>query len=98
MINGVTTTIVACVVLGNRENGTGYHRQSRTLLTVHPITATVHTVDIITEAAPGPRTFPNSDPLWRVVIRTVMVLGMVHPAPTVTVSSKGHGMMDQGLW
>ena len=63
-------------------------------MTVHPVTTTTHAVDTVTGTAPGPRTVP----LWRIVVRTVMGLGVVHPAPAVSVSSKGINMVGQGLW
>ena len=49
-------------------------------------TATAHAVDVNKGTDPGPRTFPNPAPLWRVVVRTVTVLGMAHLAPAVPVS------------
>ena len=67
-------------------------------MTVYPITAIAHAVDIVIGAAPGPKTAPNPTPLWRVVVRTVMSLGVVHPAPAVPVFSKGTDMVGQGLW
>ena len=97
-INVVTTTIVACAVPGDISNGTGCCCQSCTLMTVHPVTATTHSVDVITRVAPGPRNAPNLALLWRIVVKMVMELGVVHLAPTVPVFSKGTNMVDQGRW
>ena len=55
--------IIARGLLGDIVNGTGHYRQSRTLMTVYSVTATVHAVDAVTGAAPGPRTAPNPAPL-----------------------------------
>ena len=69
MINIISTMLVALAVLGDIANGIGHHRQSHTLMTVHPVTANVHAMDAVTGAVPGPRTAPNPTPLWRVVVR-----------------------------
>ena len=97
MINVVTTMIVALVVLGDIANGAGHHHQNRTLMIVNPVTVITHAVDAVTEAALGPRTAPGPAPLWRVEVRTVMRLGVVHPAPTVSVSLKGADIVNQCL-
>ena len=80
------------------SNGTGHNHQSRILMIVHPVTATDHAVGAVTEAALGPRTAPNPATMWRVVVRTVMWLGVVHPAPAMPLSSKETDMVGQGLW
>ena len=67
-------------------------------MTVHPVTVIAHAVDAVMEAALVPRTAPNPAPLWRVVVMTMMILKVVHPAPTVPVSSKGADVVGQGLW
>ena len=90
--------IITCTVLGYETNGIGHRHQSRTLMTVDPVTTTAHTVDVDTGAVPGPRTAPDSAPLCRVVVRTMMGLGMVHLAPTIPVSSKESDVVGQRLW
>ena len=67
-------------------------------MTVDPVTTTAHAVDVNTGANPGPRTAPDPASLWRVVVRKVMVLGMAHLAPVVSVSSKETNMVGQYLW
>ena len=98
MISVVTKMIITHAVLENIANGKYHHHQSRTLMTVHPATVIAHTVDAVTEAALGPRTTPDPTLLWCVVVRMVMRLGVVHPAPTMLVSLKGTDMVDQGMW
>ena len=90
--------IIARAVLGYNISETGHLHQSHTLITVDPLTATDHAVDVNTGADPGPRTTPNSTPLRRVVVRTVMELDMVQLAPAVPVSSIETDMVGQWLW
>ena len=88
MINVVTTMIVAIVVLGGIANRAGHHRQTRILMIVHPVTVFAHAVYTVMEAALGPRTAPDPDPLWCVVVRTVMRLKVVQPAYRASLFKK----------
>ena len=90
--------IVACTALGDIASGKKHHHQSRTLMTVHPVTVIAHAVHVVTDAALGPRTVPDTEPMWRVVVMTVMRIGVVHPTPVVPFSSKGADVVDQGMW
>ena len=65
--------IVVCVVLGDGTNRTGHRHLSHTLIKVDPVTATAHAADVSTGADLGPRTTPNPAPLWRIVVRIVIV-------------------------
>ena len=72
MINVVTTMIVVLVVLGDIANGAGCRRQIRILTIVHPVLILAHAMLIVMEAALDPRTVLDPNPLWRVVVMTVM--------------------------
>ena len=97
MISFIATMIFTCV-RGGETNGIGHCHPSRTLMIVDPVTATPHVMDENTGFDIGPRTTPDPAPLWRVVVSTVMVLGMVHIAPIVPFSLKETDMVGQGLW
>ena len=98
MISTVSTMIVAYAVLGNATNVTGHRHLSSTLMKVDLVIATAHTVDVKIGYNTGPRTVPNSAPLWCIVVKTVMALGTVHLAPAVPVSSKETDIVGQCLW
>ena len=85
-------------MLEDIDNGTDHHPQSRTLMTVHSATVIAHAVVAVTEAALDPRTTPDPTPLWRIMAGTVMRLGVVHPDPAVSVSSKGADIVGKGMW
>ena len=89
--------MVTHAVLRDETNETGNHRQSRTLTTVDPVTAAAHNVDVDTGYALGPRSTLDPAPLWCVVVRTLMKLGLAHLAPVVSVSSKETDMVGQCL-